>query len=117
MHVSIRNYIMGKLVCTVSHCMLYKYMYMYMYIINVHVCKHSTICMQLICIQPSYSSLIRLQDLVRGVYGERLRLRKHMVDLDTQERETLLRICRKVRILYINNIMTYMYMYVHVYMY
>ncbi|CAI8056098.1 Kinesin-like protein KIF18A [Geodia barretti] len=39
----------------------------------------------------------RLQDLVRRVYGERLRLRKHMVDLDTQERETLLRICRKER--------------------
>ena len=38
----------------------------------------------------------RLQEMVREVYGERSRLRKHMVDMDTRERETLLRVCRKV---------------------
>ena len=39
----------------------------------------------------------RLQGLLQSVYGERSRLRKHMADLDATERETLLRIYRKVR--------------------
>ena len=77
----------------------------------------------------SLSHSPRLQDLVRGVYGERLRLRKHMVDLDTQERETLLRICRKVyeksaycifsfsyeKAMELYNYTTYNNMYIHIY--
>jgi len=35
--------------------------------------------------------------MVGNVYGERGRLRKHMADLDAKERETLLKVCRKVR--------------------
>lgn len=38
----------------------------------------------------------RLQGLVQGVYGERSRLRKKMVDLDASEREALRRMHRKV---------------------
>ena len=38
----------------------------------------------------------RLQALLQGVYGERGRLRKGMADLDASERDTLLRIYRKV---------------------
>ena len=38
----------------------------------------------------------RLQSLLQGVYGERGRLRKGMADLDASERDTLLRIYRKV---------------------
>ncbi len=39
----------------------------------------------------------RLQDLLKSVYGERSRLRKKMAELDASERETLLKITRKVR--------------------
>lgn len=39
---------------------------------------------------------VRLQGLLQSVYGERCRLRKHMVDLDASERDTLLKVCRKV---------------------
>ena len=35
--------------------------------------------------------------MVRSVYSERGRLRKHIADLDAKERETLLKVCRKVR--------------------
>ncbi len=38
----------------------------------------------------------RLQDLLKSVYGERSRLRKKMAELDASERETLLKITRKV---------------------
>ena len=68
----------------------------------------------------------RLQDMVKGVYCERSRLRKHMVDLDTRERETLLRVCRKVgcapspshslSLSLSLSLIQYMYMYVYLYM-
>lgn len=40
--------------------------------------------------------ICRLQDLLKSVYGERSRLRKKMAELDASERETLLKISRKV---------------------
>lgn len=39
----------------------------------------------------------RLQCMIQGVYNERGSLRKSMADLDAAERDTLLRIFRKVR--------------------
>lgn len=39
----------------------------------------------------------RLQSMIQGVYNERGSLRKSMADLDAAERDTLLRIFRKVR--------------------
>ena len=39
----------------------------------------------------------RLQGLVKSVYSERCRLRKQMAELDTSEREALLKVSRKVR--------------------
>ena len=38
----------------------------------------------------------RLQGLLKNVYGERCRLRKQMAELDTSEREALLKVSRKV---------------------
>lgn len=38
----------------------------------------------------------RLQGLVKAVYSERCRLRKQMAELDTSEREALLKVSRKV---------------------
>lgn len=40
----------------------------------------------------------RLQCMVSDVYNERMNLRKNMADLDAIERDTLLRIFRKVNI-------------------
>ncbi len=42
--------------------------------------------------------VFRLCEMVGDVYGERGRLRKHMADLDAKERETLLKLCRKVSV-------------------
>lgn len=38
----------------------------------------------------------RLQALVKNVYSERCRLRKQMAELDTSEREALIKVSRKV---------------------
>jgi len=52
----------------------------------------------------------RLQDILKSVYGERSRLRKQMAELDASERETLLKIARKVII--VDSVhLSYMYMY------